>query len=194
MLHATSQLDAVWWNDLMLTRYSQDILRLLSQRVAVSVTRDTTSVVTVQGQATYAAPPDFLDTIHIYFKGLPLRPASTQQIERLDSMGFQTTQGTPLWWYMDKIGENRIGLYPVPDANSAGTALEIIFHSFLACTLTPTSVLNAPIAIQDFLCAALLARAYNDENDSRMLDVANGASKIAQIIHELAENYYGKAQ
>lgn len=90
----------------------------------------TTTFTSVSGQVAYSLASDF----HRFWEQVPFLYISAdneqvfeypggEQALRHEIFDYRTQQGDPYWWYFldeDKTGAT-IGLFPVPDASSAGT-------------------------------------------------------------------------
>ena len=199
LLHADSTANLVHWTDAQLTRWYHDQLIRHAQTTGAFVKRS--QVITlVAGQATYPAPTDLLDVMHVAIDGIPLSPSTTTELEALDD-GFRTTAATstslPSRWYTDKYGANLIGLYPVPAASAgAGSELDIIYH-FYPCGLDAahtnvTIAVPSPIGV--LLDLRVLAEAFGCETDGQMPEVAKAASSIADLLNRSTVVYYGPSQ
>lgn len=195
VLHAPDRASLVFWTDAQLTRWFKDALIRHAQRFGVFVKRDAITVDLVEGVATYAAPPNLCDVMHISLNGVPLVASSTSRLELLDD-AFQTTQGTPRRWYPDRIGANRIGVYPVPDAAVAGQTLEIVYHEF-PCNLDEahTNVdVEVPPAVGRLFELQVIGEARGAESDAAMPEVAASARQISGLLEQVVGVYYGEAQ
>lgn len=199
MLHAASLSDLVFWSDAEITRYYHDRLLAHAQQFGVFVARDVTTVTLVQGTATYALPAGLLDVMHVALDGVPLIPATTNELEAEDDL-FATTQATltaPIKrWYSDRIGQNRVGVQPVPAAGDAGKHLDIIYHGYV-CDLDPAhtvTAINVPAPIGVLLKMQVLAECYGAESDGRMPEVARSALGLASLLEQVTAGYYGVSQ
>lgn len=194
-LHATGAADAVFWTDPQLTRFMADSIRRLCQKYQIDVLRDASTVVLVQGQATYATPPDHLATMHVALSGKPLIPTSTAVLERLDP-AYQTTQGTPKRWYTDRVGNDVIGFYPVPDGPSAGKSPEIIFQSWPCAPDEAHTIntINLQRWVQDWLLLKTLEQAFAAESDGRQVESSQGSAAMAGVFEQQIASLWGGAQ
>lgn len=193
-LHASSVADLTFWQMGQIIRYENEGLRRLCSKYGIDILHDSTSITLAQGTATYPAPPDHLSTLHVYLDGLPLRPASTSELERLDP-SYQTTQGTPQKVYEDKISTNRIGLWPVPDGNAAGKTITVVYHHYI-CDVDGVTVtqVNLQQNVQDWLLLSVLSEAYKAEVDVRMPEIEPNAKVVIGLMEQVAEKYWGMAQ
>jgi hypothetical protein len=194
-LHATGQSDAVYFTDAELTRYFAEHLKRLAQRFGVFVVRDTQSITLVQSTAVYNTPPRHISTLFVSLNNSPLIASSTKELE-LQNPNFQTTQGTPKRWYQDKVGANRIGFQPVPDAGSDSDQPEVILHQY-PCNLDVghTDVdIEAPNFVGDYLETQILGECYSKESDQAMPEVAKSCRELAGLYESVIENYWGMAQ
>lgn len=198
LLHAPALNQLIWWTDAELTRWVADALKRHAMTDGTFVLRHTQSL--FAGQADYAAPPRHLDTIHVAVNGQPLVASSTTELEALDD-AFRTTLETTgrltSRWYADRIGANRIGVYPVPAVGlSDGGDLEIIYHGF-PCNLdeahTDTRI-EIPDGVGEMIELAVLGEAYACESDAEMPEVAQSARSVAGLIEQVVHTYWGRAQ
>jgi hypothetical protein len=205
IFHATSTVDAIFVTDSELTQYFADYLKRLAMNVGCFVVVDDSFIVLNEGQQIYAAPPLFLDALHITIlptEDLPLQPldaSSTYELENLDD-AYQTTQSSaanPIeQWYADKIGPGQLGFYPVPGAGDAGRIAQVIMHSF-PCSLDSAHTdvnIDTPAVIGDWLELNVIYEAYNCESDFQMPDAAAGAKSLADMLGKTIGVLWGKSQ
>ena len=197
MLHASSRADLIApWSDASLTRQANDGLREHARTAGTFVTRNATFITLIQGVIYYALPADLLDVIRVALDGTALVASSTSELEMKDE-GFQYTQGPPTDWYLDHGEYHMIGVYPVPDAASAGKHLDLIYHrapcSFDEAHVTTT--LDAPLILGDLLELRALSESYALEGDMRMVETAQ---TVKQLIDQLYRpgflRFYGQDQ
>lgn len=192
MLHAGATADLVWWTADQLTRWISDHIKRHAERHGVFVIRDTTTTL-VNGTATYAAPGHHLDTIHVAIGGRALVASSTTELEALDDAFRSTAEATGSLasrWYPDRLGQNQIGIYPVPATGlSAGSALDVIYHGFIC-----DDPFTAPQFVGDYLELAVAAEAYAAECDGQMVETAQSARQVMGLIDEIVTTYWGRAQ
>jgi hypothetical protein len=205
IFHATGNADAIFVTDSELTQYFADYLKRLAMNVGCFVVVDDSFIVLNEGQQIYAAPPLFLDALHITIlptEDLPLQPldaSSTYELENLDD-AYQTTQSSatnPIeQWYADKIGPNQIGFYPVPGAGDAGRIAQVIEHVY-PCNLDAahvSTVINTPAVIGDMLELQVIKESYGKESDYQLPEVAQGAGAMVDMLSKAVSSYWGKSQ
>jgi hypothetical protein len=185
MFHASALTDLVWWSNGQIGHWFADWIKRHAQEHGGFVSRGTIPLVI--STATYSLPTTHLDTIHAALDGTPLVACSTSELDGLDD-SYSSTTGTPTRWYVDRINQNKIGVYPVPIAT--GT-LEVIYHSF-PCDLT--SGFLAPVMIGEYLELAVLAEAYDAESDGQMTEIAIAAREMMRLIDGVVTTYYGRSQ
>lgn len=185
-LHAIANSDLVFTNDDELKRFLSDCVKRLAEDFGVFIVRNATQIVLFQGQAQYPAPPRHLSTLHISIDGLPLVAASTLELELRDE-NYLVTQGTPRRWYQDKIGTNRIGFQPVPDAGSAGKIAEVIYHQF-PCSIEDG--IDTPRVFVDYAEAVAAGEAYMKESDFQIPESAQSFKQLAQLFEAAAAQYW----
>jgi hypothetical protein len=128
-----------------------------------------------------------------------LSASSTNELELLDE-NYQATQADDdhpiLYWYEDKSGQNKIGVYPVPAAADAGNTLEVIYHQY-PTTLDEAhsnTTITVPTPIGDYLECVVLGEAYGKESDGRMPETSAAMKQLAALYEEVILDYYGEAQ
>ena len=199
VLHSDSVANLIHWTDAQLTRWYHDYVIRQAQTQGVFVKRSQT-ITLVAGQATYNAPVDLLDVMHIAIDGVPLIPSNTTELEALDD-AFRSTAATALTlpdhWYTDKYGANLIGIYPVPASGAgAGSFLDITYH-YYPCSLDVAHVSTAipvPSVGGVTLELRVLAEAFGCETDGQMPETAKAATQVADLIDQVTMTYYGSAQ
>jgi hypothetical protein len=204
IFHATSTVDAIFVTDSELTQYFADYLKRLAMNVGCFVVVDDSFIVLNEGQQIYAAPPLFLDALHITIlptEDLPLQPldaSSTYELENLDD-AYQTTQSSaanPIeQWYADKIGPNQIGFYPVPGAGDANRVAQVIMHSF-PCSLDAAHTdvnIDAPAVIGDWLELNCIKESYQKESDYQIPETAQSAGAMADMLMKAISSYWGRS-
>lgn len=199
LLHATSASDAVFFTDGELTRSFAEHLKRLAQNFGVFVIRDVVSVILVQGTPTYNAPPRHLSTLHVAVDDLPLVASSTAELELL-SETYRVTEvavdKSIRRFYEDKIGVNKIGFQPVPNAALAGEMAEVIFHQF-PCSIDEAHtdvVIDAPAVFGDYLEARVIGDAYARESDLQLPEVAQACKQLAALYEAAFSQYWSSAQ
>lgn len=194
-LHSDSTANLSFWSDAELTRFFDEALKMHARKHGVFVVRDITSITLVQGTAVYDAPARHLDTLHIALDGVPLIPSSSSELELLDD-AYKTTQGTPEYWYADKVGVNKIGFYPVPNLAAAGKHPELIIHQYPAQLDEAHSNTTVPVpaCCGDYLEAVVLGESYGKESDARMPETSAAMKQLARLYEQVIEQLYGVAQ
>lgn len=180
------------WTTTQLTHWLSDWAKRHAEMHGVFVVRDNTTTL-VNGTATYTAPGDHLDTIHVAIDGVPLVASTTTELEALDesfATTVETTAKPASRWYPDRIGQNLIGVYPVPTTGfAAGDTLDVIYHGYIC-----DDPFTAPIFVGDYLELAVVAEAYGCEGDGQMIEVSQSARQVMSLIDEIVSMYFGKAQ
>lgn len=195
MLHASSTANLSFTTDAELTRLFDQAVKAHARRHGVFVVRDTASVTLVQGTAVYSGPARLIAIRHVALAGVPLVASSSSELEMLDD-AYKTTQGTPVYWYADKEGQNKIGVYPVPDAAAAGLKLDLIIDQYPADLDTGHSntAIPTPAPIGDFAEAAVVAEVYGKESDGQMPETAAALRGLAALYDQVLSELYGGAQ
>lgn len=200
-LHTDSAANAVFTTDSELTRFLDEALKNLARKFLVFVVRSTTAIDPVQGTVTYNAPSRHICTLHLTLlpdgsaaNAQPLTASSTTELEGLDE-AYSTTQGTPEYFYLDRSGINKIGLYPVPNAAAADDTIEIIYAEFPA-TLDeahPGSDIPTIQTIADMLEADVIRAAYAKESDFALPEVAKNLEGLVNLYNSAIGQYWGMA-
>ncbi len=193
-LHSDSFANLVWWSEGELTRFFDETVKRLGYRAGVFAARNTNGVTLVAGTATYALPARTIDVLHVSLSGAPLIASSTSELEMLDDT-FQSTEGTPSYWYADRSGL-KIGFYPVPNTAAGGLSPELIIHQ-LPEELDEAHVVDevpVPAPVGDYLEMAVLMRAYAKESDAALPEVAANLQQMIALVEQAMRGLYGEAQ
>jgi hypothetical protein len=194
-LHATDSSlsgDLVWWSKKELIRFFDEALKSFAKRFPVFIRRDT-SMTLVAGTAAYTAPSRHIATLYAAHNNKPLAPATTLELECLDT-NYLTTAGTPLKFYEDKGGVNKIALHPVPTSGDVGvSALEIIQAEYPADVdeNEVNTTMPVPLVIADYLEFCALRDAYHKESDGALPEVAGQLAEVAKMFEKAAGGYWG---
>ncbi len=186
----------VHWSKTELIAFVDEYLKRLGRICGVFIARSTAFTI-VAGTATYSLPTRHISTIRATWVGASLTPSSTDELELLDS-DYLTTQGTPLYWYQDKIGIGKIGLYPVPNAAMAllVTPLAVLYHEYPADVdaAEVNMVLPMPTPVMEVVQAKMLAEAFGKESDGAIPEVAQHLTKRLDMMEQLLTEYYGASR
>lgn len=179
-LHASAPAELVFWStDELLALLDESIKRFAKEGAFVAPNTITLSA----GTAVYDTPPRHLSTLHVSHANKPLKPSSTQELELRDPH-FAVTPGIPKYWYADKGGMNRVGLYPVPDATAVALAgsIQVIHHAYpLAPDGLVTAAITVPRVVADMFEAEVIAEAYAKEGDSQCPEIAASEREIVRL-------------
>lgn len=194
-LHATSIGQAEFWDDAEITRFFDEQVKEYAKTVQAFVVRDNTSIVLVESQAAYSYPDRAVSIIAIALDGVPLIASTSDEMEALDD-DYQTAEGTPEYWYPDKGGVNSFGLYPVPDGDADGKALDCLYHEYSADLDEEheNSVIPVHAVVGDYLELRVLGEAYNKESDGALPESARSARMVATIYSEALMQLLGGSQ
>lgn len=195
-LHSDTRANLVAWTDAQLTRLFDDGLREHATRSGAFVKRNFAFVDLIQSVVLYDLPGDLLSVVRVSLNNVSLVPSTTTELEVLDE-AFQFTQGVPTNWYTDREGDNRIGVWPVPNLATTGATLDIIYH-YYDCSLDEAHVnvaIPTPLITGDLLELRTLAEAYGHESDMAQPEVTQATRQIIKQLYEPGYiKYYGMSQ
>jgi|SRR5215467_5014158 len=186
-LHADSYANLTFWTQAQLIAFEDQAAKQLSRAAMLFVERDT-SKTTINGTRTYSLPARHNATIHVSYATVPLRPATTIEMEARDEE-FETTAGPPDHWYEDNLDSTLIGLAPVPDS---AASLPMV------CSVYPpdldgiNTLLQAPAPVAIYLTYFVLAKAYGKESETEEPDLAQHAAANVALFEQLFLHYYGE--
>lgn len=188
-LHAASAADAdlSFWTRNDLIQWMDEGLKRLARKAAVFIGRQA-SILSVPGTATYAHPLQHISTLHVSFGSTSLRPAAVIEIEARDP-NFVTTPGTPDHWYENLLGQDAIGLTPVPDSEESIPQIYEGWPTALAADQTKAA---APAPVKGYLAMYVLAEAYGREGEMEMPDVAQHCKARVEFYEQIFQRYYGE--
>jgi hypothetical protein len=195
-LHATNASDMVFWTPVEIIRWFNDHLRRLGQDHALFVARDITSVTIVAGTASYSLPTRTQSVFYAAHNNKPLIASSTHELEMLD-VDYLTTPGIPTHFYTDKIGANKIGLYPVPTAAAVtlSSVLDLVIcqYSPLLDDAQTNTFFTGPNAAGDALEFAVAAEMTGMESDASQPEIAQACRAMKGIYDAAFAKYWNKA-
>lgn len=189
-LHAATRDELTFWTEADLIQWMDEALKRLARVACVFVGRDV-EILTVASQATYTLPERHVSTLHISHVDRALRPSGTLEMEALDA-GYQTTAGSPDYWYEDLQGGLTFGLAPVPDASDE--ALPLIYEGWPE-TLDAgrqQTLVAAPAPLKGYLTFSVLASAYGTEGEAETPDIAAHCRSRVAMYDQIFQDYYGK--
>lgn len=106
----------------------------------------TSTAPSVQSQALYSLPSDFISLRDAYLDGVPLVVMDRSDLKQINSQWQSAADGTPLYFY--KADNLAVGLWPAPDAAHAGKDLQIQYISLPADMADDTDVPDVHTAFQ----------------------------------------------
>lgn len=189
-LHAGSRADLVFWTAGDLIQWLDEAVKHLSRVACVFVGRDA-STLTVTGQATYPLPDRHVSTLHMSHLTTPMRPAGTMELEARDE-AYQTTQGTPAYWYQDLQGGAQFGVAQVPD--TTGEPMPVIYQGYPDAldAAGQNTLVPGPPPLKGYLAMCLLSAAYSAEGELESPDIAAHCKMRMKIYEQMFATYYGK--
>lgn len=186
-LHAGSRAELEFWTVGNLIEWLDEGVKRLAVKAGVFITRATT--LTVATQAAYASPPRHCSTIHVSVGSTPLRPSGTIEMEARNP-SYQTTPGTPAYWYQDLQGMDVIALTPVPDSEQTLAEIYEAWPETLDAGGQTTSV-PGPAPLKGYLTMHLLAEAYGREGEIESPDIAAHCRGMVAMYDQMFKGYYG---
>lgn len=187
-LHAANRTELTFWTEANLIEWMDEALKRLAVKAMVFVGRSATTL-TAPAQATYGNPLRHISTLHVSVDARPLVPGNTTELEARDE-DFETTAGDPDHWYQDLLGQETIGLTPVPEEEEL---LAVIYEGWPAA-LDPgkqQTFVAGPAPLKGYLAMCVLREAYGREGESEMPDVAMHCAARAQMYEDIFTRYYG---
>jgi hypothetical protein len=112
----------------------------------------------VQDQALYQVPSDFIEITGAYFDNTPLSILEREDLKSMNSLWQNAPSGNPKYLY--KADNDVCGLYPAPDADHAGKAIQI---EYIKVPATLTSDSDVPDLHQAFQVCLPFYAAYMAE-------------------------------
>lgn len=106
----------------------------------------TSTAPSVQSQALYSLPSDFLSLTDVYFDGFPLVVMDRADLKQINSQWQASDDGTPQYFY--KADNLAVGLYPPPDSAHSGLDMQIQYISLPEDMADDTDVPDLHTAFQ----------------------------------------------
>lgn len=197
MLHSDTRANLYAWTDAFLVREFHDGLREICRTAGIFVKRVNGFVRLRTGVIFYVLPADLLSIIRVAINGVALIPSSQPEIESLDEQ-LWFTQGTPLYWYLDRSEYHQIGFYPVPNAAHDMVFVDLIYH-YTPCVFDEAhtaDTIDAPLILGDMLELRTLSEAYfSAETDMSMPETAQAAKQaVEQLYRPNFYSLYGESE
>lgn len=192
-LNATSQTDAVYWNDAEIYQWFDEATQRLARSAGVFVARDT-SISVVNSQGAYDLPSDQISTIQADLAGVVLRPRTVEELEALDA-DWPAAIGppSPSAFVQNVLGVGVVALYPAPGAADSGNTLALVIHVAPATVSASNTLLSAPSVLQDYFGFYALAEARAKESRGAMPEVADWLRSVTALYEQAIEGYWGEA-
>jgi hypothetical protein len=222
MLHAAGTANLVWWTDGQLHRWFADHVKRHAEAHGVFVLRDATATL-VAGTATYDAPADHLDTIHVAITS-GASGDDALDLESDDSLLLES--GDEILLESATVTSSAAGLVA-----SSTTELEALDDAYATTQGTPTrwypdriganmiglypvpsasgatleviyhgfpcdlsSGFFGPAVAGNYLELAVFAEAVGCESDGQMVESAANARQVMSLMDEVTQMYYGRTQ
>lgn len=126
----------------------------------------------VQDQALYELPSDFIAVTAVFLDGTPLTILERGDLKAINSLWQNSPSGTPKYAY--KSSNNVVGLYPAPDADHSSLSLQIEYVKIPATLSSDTDIPDVHAAFQ--LClpfyAAYMAETKLGNDKKAAIDLA----------------------
>lgn len=107
----------------------------------------------VEDQALYQLPDDFIELTDVYLDGGPLTILERGDLKNINSLWQKSPSGKPSYVY--KADNDVMGLYPAPDSDNAGLSLQIEYIQIPADLASDADVPNLHAALH--LCLPFYA-------------------------------------
>lgn len=190
-LNATSQLDAVYWNDAELYQWCDEATQRLARQSGVFVTRDTSITVTM-GNGTYNLPANQISTIQADLAGVVLRPRTVQELEAADA-SWPSTQGYPSSFVQNTQGVNSITTYPAPGVADNGKTLGLVMHQAPPTIGAGNTTLLAPTCLREYFTFYSIGEARAKESKGAMPEVAQWMRGLTSMFEGVIEQMWGES-
>lgn len=112
-------------------------------------TEQKSEATSVEDQAVYTLPDDFISLKDVYFDGRDLPIVERGDLSALNEQWQDAESGTPRYAY--KSGNSKIGFWPPPNADNAGLTIQIEHYQLPADLSTDIDVPELHTAFQDCL-------------------------------------------
>lgn len=190
-LNAIGASDAVFWTEDELYTWFNEAGRRLSGRVGIFVVRDS-SITLATDTAEYDLPDAHQATIQADVAGQFLRARTVKELEALDA-NWPAATGIPKSFLLDVEGVKEVTIYPAPDADFDGDALNLIMRSLPAEVSSSAGFLTAPVVLEDYFAFSILAEARRKESHAAMPEIAQWLDGICGLYEQTIQSYLGGA-
>jgi hypothetical protein len=185
-----TDLEASDWLQLVeLYQWADEKVKRAAHAIGLFVETDT-STTTTAAQGTYNCPTGFIDMLALYAADARLRPSTARELMALDGT-WPMTSGTPTRYSMDAGAPGTYVLYPFP---VSAIAMLAVFLSYPAQIAQGSSVLAAPLPLQDWIGIAMVAEARRKESEAAMPEVAEHLDEVAALYEKAMLRYWGTGQ
>jgi hypothetical protein len=195
-LGATSWDDLTWLEESELYSYFDECAKRLAHQSGVFIERDTGTNLTAN-EAQYAAPENWIATLHLSVSNRRLRPTSVAGLLALDST-WQTTpcaMGQMPTRYSDDAGPlGTVTLYPIPQQQQAGETLGHVYQQFPADISTTQMSAPVPAPVADYFGYFAAMRARGKESEGAMSEMSAHFDQRCQMYETLFAHYWGEEE
>lgn len=109
----------------------------------------TAQATSVQDQAVYTLPENFVSLLDIYFDDLPLTVLDRSDLKQINSQWQDTPSGTPAYAY--RSDNRKFGLWPKPDADHSDLVIQIQYIKIPIDLASDDDTPDLHVALQDCL-------------------------------------------
>ena len=190
-----SKLGAVSWADCAdwcsraeVYTYFDEAAKRLAE-LGLFVARETQTI--SAGTSAYNLPADWLDSIHVSVNGQQCRPASTAELQALDSVWQQTAcepGALPGRYSMDAGQLGAVTLYPQPSGTGE---LETIDHVIPPDVSTAQTAVPIPSVLSDYFTYFAVQRLYGKESAMAKPEVVSVAAAQVALLEKVCVAYWG---
>lgn len=106
----------------------------------------TSTAVSVEDQALYSLPSDFISLRDVYLDGQPLTPVLREDLKEINPQWQSADSGTPQYFY--EADNLAVGLWPPPDSDHDSLNIQIQYISLPADMVTDTDIPDLHTAFQ----------------------------------------------
>jgi hypothetical protein len=143
----------------------QDELATLVADRLIPFEKTSSTLTLANGTRTYSLDSQFVNFYgnpHFYDSTgnriIPEYPGGQEQL-MLNDFKYQTTPGTPTWWYWEPTTTKKVGFYPVPDSTMDGRSLTYHFEASVYVSLS-TDYLPFHLAEESNMFCAMAGRRF----------------------------------
>lgn len=141
------------------------------------------------GQAVYAVPANYISPLAEFIGGAHADRKTVAQLEALSAEFLAMVSDVPDSTVLDLDGSHMVRVFPAPGVS--GATLEMLHHAMLPAVSWLAPTINVPEFLGEYLFLSAVRDAREREGPHQLLDVAQTADQMMQMIQAAAEEMYG---